>query len=67
MVLFLFGCVTSEVESEKPQKVITPLTVTTPGFKVEEEAHIAWYSEGIRFYKDPRIDNEAINRTEHVK
>jgi hypothetical protein len=57
-VLFLFGCVTTEIE--KPQKEFNPLTVSDPGFSVPMGTHIAWYSEGIRFYKDPRIDNVAI-------
>ena len=58
--LFLFGCVTTEVETKRPEEVFTPLTVSDPGFSAPIGAHIAWYSEGIRFYKDPRIDNVAI-------
>ena len=57
-VLFLFGCVTTEVE--KPKRDFIPLTISDPGFFAPEGAHIAWYSEGIRFYKDPRIDNVGI-------
>jgi hypothetical protein len=58
--LFLFGCVTTEVETKKPDEVFTPLTVSDPGFNAPAGTHIAWYSEAIRFYKDPRIDNEGI-------
>lgn len=58
--LFLFGCVTTEVETKRPEEIFTPLTVSDRGFSAPIGAHIAWYSEGIRFYKDPRIDNVAI-------
>ncbi len=58
--LFLFGCVPTEVETKKPNEIFTPLTVSDPGFSVPAGTHIAWYSKGIRFYKDPRIDNVGI-------
>lgn len=58
--LFLFGCVTAEVETKRPDEIFTPLTVSDPGFTAPAGTHIAWYSEGIRFYKDPRIDNVGI-------
>ena len=58
--LFLFGCVTTEVETKRPEEIFTPLTVSDPGFSVPVGTHIAWYSEGVRFYKDPRIDNVGI-------
>lgn len=58
--LFLFGCVTTEVETKRPDEIFTPLTVSDPGFAAPPGTHIAWYSEGIRFYKDPRIDNVGI-------
>lgn len=58
--LFLFGCETVEVETKRPDEIFTPLTVSDPGFSVPAGTHIAWYSKGIRFYKDPRIDNVGI-------
>ena len=59
LALFLFSCATTELE---PKKVVEfqPLTVSDPGFVAPRGTHIAWYSEGVRFYKDPRIDNVAI-------
>jgi hypothetical protein len=59
LALFLFGCTTTEPEPEKIQE-FSPLTVSDPGFVAPPGAHIAWYSEAIRFYKDPRIDSVAI-------
>ncbi len=58
--LFLFGCVTVGPDTDKQRTTITPLTVTEPGFNLLAGTHIAWYSEGIRFYDDPRIDGAAI-------
>jgi len=60
--LFLFGCETAPVETkDRPSnEIFTPLTVSDPGFSVLAGTHIAWYSQGIRFYKDPRIDNVGI-------